>query len=549
MRTALSSPKWLLLLLLLQTLCCVVNGSQGSKCTDSVPRSWTSDQKKQFCQAASAADWASPVECAAQARADLKLKFDDVYLLCVDAASTAPVACMVSLSKKEREQYGVSLCTRAVSEATSKCWHEMTAYKGKSKVADTMQILTFCRELDGPGPQHCVRTALDALGVAPALSMAPCANALMRSSPGTMASCLALLKPHVYAATSGMAAREHGRKGVLDSDAIDFCSAAPSEEAAQCFLASANMKLSAGDRLKLCYGADSAAGPVDCFNHLLFDNKRLSTASSPHDSGDTNTPRTVVQERVALGVALCAMAADRGPAVCFNEGLRSHSADISAADSVLASRSGGAKTRGRAPDPSQSFGDTDLTLLQLCQGSVGTGPVECFRKSQAVFRPADLSSDSSIAWHRSMHGPDTSPGMPCPVSVCRYPCLCPCPCPCPCPCLSHCYDVLCCAVLTILTKLTNTTYPYPYHCPDPDGAGGLGIEMRVHLCLHASSPAPAECGLKAPQVHEGALSSFSCVLWCGVVWCGVKGYSLRFPMLCYTMLYHPPPITPVTPLF
>ena len=407
--------------------------AQGKSCVSSAPKSWTQEQKHSFCEATSPSGWNGPIECALQARSDLKLKFDDVYLLCVDSSNLFPVMCMNSLSKKERELYGVSLCTRAVSDATANCWHDLGQYKGKHKISDTSEIINFCRELDGIGPQYCVRTAHQVVGITPAAAMSTCANALVTIDTDTMKSCLTHLKPHIYSTSSHIPTREHGKKGVADVEAIDFCAGALNEHSVSCFLASSDLKLSASDRLKLCYGSDAESGPVECFNELLFDSKKIAT--SGHDSS-----KSLIGDRIALGVSLCAMAVGKGPAVCFNEGLKISSGEIVPSESILSSRSAGQKNRDKSTGAVE-LSDTDHTLLQLCQGSTNSGPIDCFRKSHSVFRPVDLSSDSSIAWYRSMYG-------------------------------------------TV----------------DGGFGRGLGLEMKIHLCLHAPSSSPAECGLKAPHV-------------------------------------------------
>lgn len=346
----------------------------------------------------------------------------------------------MTYSKKEREQYGIALCTRAVSDATALCWEELSHFKGKHKIQDTSEAIRFCRELDGMGPMHCVRNAHIVLGISPALSLETCNNALMRADPDTMKDCLTQLKPHVYSSSArgSMAARDHGRKGILDMDAIDFCAAAPSEISAACFVHSADMKLAASDRLKLCYGAESQAGPAECFHKLL---PKISS-SAAHDASDKDmASKSIIRERITLGLELCAMAIHDGPAMCFNEGLRMTGGGIIPGDSIVNAKSS-QMSRGTSVGDATSFSDTDYTLLQLCQGSTGIGPVECFRKSQSVFRPVDLSSDSSIAWYTSIYGS-----------------------------ADH---------------------------SSPKGRG-LGLEMRVHLCHHAPSSAPAECGLRAPQ--------------------------------------------------
>jgi hypothetical protein len=311
-----------------------------------------------------------------------------------------------------------------------------------------MQILNFCKELDGYGPLQCIQTSHLVLDMNPSLTLAPCSNALMRADADIMSSCLSTLKPYVYASNSNMAARDHGKKGIADVDAIDFCSAASTNEAITCFMNSDDMKISASDRLKLCYGAESKTGPLECFNKLLFDNKKISTSTIHDASNKDGASNSVVKDRITLGIVLCAMASHDEPAICFNEGLRIAGNGINPTESVLNSKSTAVKARdgqgGRSSGSvPQGFSDTDYILLQLCQGSEGTGPIECFRKSQSVFRPADLSADASLSWYNTMYG-----------------------------------------------EMERSR---------EDAKRSLALEMRVHLCLHATSSAPSECGLRAPQ--------------------------------------------------
>ena len=143
-----------------------------------------------------------------------------------------------------------------------------------------------------------------------------------------MNACLTSLKPHVYTSNANMAARDHGKKGLLDTDAIDFCAAAPSPVSIACFQNTSEMKLSASDRLKLCYGSDSESGPTECFNRLLFDSKKISSTATHEPSDKEGASKSIVTERIALGIQLCAMASGTGPANCFNEGLRMASGGV-----------------------------------------------------------------------------------------------------------------------------------------------------------------------------------------------------------------------------
>eukprot|EP01036_Dinobryon_divergens_P006740 gene6740-8953_t len=125
MRVVCSTPGVILIISITLSFLQFTNSQPKSSasCEKNVPSSFTFAQKVKFCKEA---DIGAAV-CALEAKKQLKSSFEDIYELCSNSSTAAPVMCMKELSTKERESIGVSLCSGAYSYHPGSCWKEVAS--------------------------------------------------------------------------------------------------------------------------------------------------------------------------------------------------------------------------------------------------------------------------------------------------------------------------------------------------------------------------------------------------------------------------------------
>jgi hypothetical protein len=85
----------------------------------------------------------------------LKLKYDEISELCLNASSGTPVFCYESLTQKDRKAIGMTLCSQASSPLPSTCWNQLIALKGVNKLSSEV-ILSFCQTITDTAPLLCL---------------------------------------------------------------------------------------------------------------------------------------------------------------------------------------------------------------------------------------------------------------------------------------------------------------------------------------------------------------------------------------------------------
>jgi hypothetical protein len=288
------------------------------------------------------------------------MKFEDIFELCGNTNSAAPVECYQKLSLKERSGIGMKLCAAVTSPLPSECWRELMATKSANKIPES-DALDFCRSIDDMGPIHCVKKTVALNILSPQDSLNACLYATVPSveDTDTPEACLVDMKKDIQPSL-----------GVEAADVVQFCHAisTPGTTAPQdCYHnISSNGDLSKIltplQRLQLCWDTELKNGPPECVEEVKASRLHTGSATSPGLSSDEI-------------VDLCMHATSSGPAKCY-EG----------AKNVVLPKTIASK-------------DVTKIKLQVCARAPNDGPARCFRRALVAFKP------SSAAMHKSPYLP------------------------------------------------------------------------------------------------------------------------------------------------
>lgn len=311
------------LLLLLLTLSClhqsfyVAANKMKLECEKRCHTSLSPQQRANLCNQEEYS--LGPAACSVMAKEALHLRYEDIYKLCHEATSAAPVECMLKLDAKDRGDLGFSICAKATSTLPSECFQRILSI---GKAAPKKAVAEFCQSNTDHAPDLCVKAAHEHLGMKAEEAMLHCQDAFGSGDASTTnprntvtAECIATLKDYNRNAYSLQA-----------KDIVQFCSKINPNQyvdmitedtfpifatsATDCFLqlvqdrAESVVKLSYPDMLHLCQNAPVAQGPTNCTNHVIS----VTAHREPH-----------VKLTAESIVTLCTGAVNQAPADCFAE--------------------------------------------------------------------------------------------------------------------------------------------------------------------------------------------------------------------------------------
>lgn len=352
-------------------VCCrlflITSSNLIKSCENQIPKSFSATQRNEFCT--SCQGNLGPVKCANDAKHQFKLKYEDVFDLCVNSTSTGPVECFKTLSLTERQGFGKKLCSGVVSSQPAKCLQTILLSRFYSK-GDFDHALTFCRGAPFASSIDCLLTSLQIKGVSKFDAYSSCASATGEGKH--IIDCI----PMVFNSV--------GNKFLSEQSAIllSFCSAVTSDIPISCFTAGIRARLPVSFTLSLCSEAKSKNELVLCASMLMQTYPRIDQA---------------------IVITLCRTAVDVAPAMCYvsGHGFISDKSLVPLCISTVGSVSGGGGPVGCYKRSKVVLSHIDDAYrISICQGAVSDSPIDCVVKLPpwlAVSEKINLCSGATTA--------------------------------------------------------------------------------------------------------------------------------------------------------
>ena len=358
----------MIILLLLLLLLVSLNGSNSNsnsnkECEQLLGSQFTSDQKHRICSLPSSSSSTSTSSSSLMASAKcaiasktlpvLRNDFDTIYKLCCNistvvssssssSSAAGPIDCYNTLirAKPNQRNLGILLCAGSSSALPSQCYTDISSYKGTHQVDDDKAI-KFCSNLDDHSPLACAKAAAGIWEGIPIPFLRkpawPLSEVLSdcKAASGNEQAIVQCLKDMLKLGEKNVNRNSNTNK----QEIIQFCEHA--------------IEMGKKKKRKLPWE-----------KHMLVDPNLVNVtvtsplaacyelASLPLNTG-LNSPLTVSQR-----LTLCTQADSVGPAICMRE-------------AVLT-------TKLSADE-----------VVDLCLGSTGIGPVNCFTECKSMSSNTD----------------------------------------------------------------------------------------------------------------------------------------------------------------
>lgn len=217
-----------------------------------------------------------PAACSVMAKEALHLKYEDIYRLCREAPSAAPVECMLKLDSRDRAEAGYSICSKAASSLPSECFQRVMSHATK---VSRKAVAEFCHGVVDYAPILCTEAARDHTTMKVEDILPICKDAVGSGNSSAsntqnhlVANCIATLK-HLVSNANGVAAKDvlefcvhinpNQYHDFIDVNEFSLASVNCVEQLSQ-KRKSMTLKLTQKNIFSICLNAPTALGPVNC---------------------------------------------------------------------------------------------------------------------------------------------------------------------------------------------------------------------------------------------------------------------------------------------